>query len=218
MVDYAAARLNMVESQLRTNRVWDTRVLDAFERVPRERYVPQRARGFAYIDEDLALGHGRYLMEPMVMARLIQAAEIGTGDVALDLGCGTGYAAAILAQIAGTVVALEEVPEFAKAAAAALESEQITNAVVVEADLAEGYPRQAPYDIIVLGGAVAEIPRAIEEQLAEGGRMVGVVRDAQGVGRATLRRKVEGVVSGRTLFDANTPLLPGFEPKARFVF
>lgn len=218
MADYAAARLNMVESQLRTNRVWDPRILEAFETVPRERYVPERARGFAYIDEDLALGHGRYLMEPMVMARLIQAAEIAPGDIALDLGCGTGYAAAVLAQIAATVVAVEEVPELAKAAAESLESQQVTNAVVVEAKLSEGYPKQAPYDVIVLGGAVAEMPRAIEEQLAEGGRMVGVVRDAQGVGRAMLMRKVGGVVSGRVLFDANTPIMPGFERKAKFVF
>jgi protein-L-isoaspartate(D-aspartate) O-methyltransferase len=138
--------------------------------------------------------------------------------VALDLGCGTGYVAAILAQIAGTVVAVEEIPELAKAASTALEAEQVTNAVVVEAKIADGYPKQAPYDVIVLGGAVAEMPKSVEAQLAEGGRMVGVMRDSEGVGRATLLRKVNGVVSGRVLFDANTPILPGFERKAKFVF
>jgi protein-L-isoaspartate(D-aspartate) O-methyltransferase len=218
MVDTAAARLNMVESQLRTNRVWDTRILDAFETVPRELYVPERARGFAYIDEDLPIGHGRYLLEPMVLARLVQAAEIGAGDIVLDLGCGTGYAAAILAHLAGTVVALEEVPELARAAAAALEAEQVTNAVVVEGKLAEGYAKQAPYDVILLDGGAAEVPKAIEDQLAEGGRMVGVVRDRADVGRAMLMRKDAGAVSGRVLFDANTPVLPGFERKPGFVF
>lgn len=218
MVDTAAARLNMVESQLRTNRVWDTRILDAFETVPRELYVPERARGFAYVDEDLPVGHGRYLMEPMVLARLIQAAEIGSADIVLDLGCATGYASAILAQLAATVVALEEVPDLARAAAAVLDAQQVTNAVVVEGKLAEGYAKQAPYDVILLDGAAGEVPRTIEDQLAEGGRLVGVVQDRDGVGRAMLMRKDLGAVSGRVLFDANTPVLPGFERKAGFVF
>ncbi len=218
MADTVAARLNMVESQLRPNRVWDTRILDAFETVPRELYVPERARGFAYVDEDLPVGHRRYLMEPMVLARLIQAAEIGSADIVLDLGCATGYASAILSQLAATVVALEEVPELARAAAAVLDGQQVTNAVVVEGKLAEGYAKQAPYDVILLDGAAGEVPGAIEDQLAEGGRLVGVVQDRDGVGRAMLMRKDLGAVSGRVLFDANTPVLPGFERKAGFVF
>jgi protein-L-isoaspartate(D-aspartate) O-methyltransferase len=218
MVDYAAARLNMVESQLRTNRVWDPRLLEAFERIPRELYVPDRAKGFAYVDEDLPLGQGRYLMEPMVLARLVQAATVAPGDIALDLGCATGYSTAVLAQVAATVVAVEEVADFAQAASATLEAEQVTNAVVIEGKLRDGYPKQAPYDVILLGGAVAEVPRGLEGQLAEGGRMVGVVLDREGLGRAMLMRKDEGVVSGRVLFDAYTPVLPGFERKAGFVF
>ena len=111
MVDYAAARTNMVESQLRTNRVWDQRLLEAFETLPREAFVPEKARRFAYIDEDLAIGQNRHLMEPMVLARLIQAAAIGEEDMVLDLGCGLGYSTAVLARLAATVVAVEQIGE-----------------------------------------------------------------------------------------------------------
>ncbi len=218
MVDYATARLNMVESQLRTNRVWDPRLLEAFETTPREHFVPEKAKSFAYVDEDLPLGQGRHLMEPMVLARLIQAAGVGQDSMVLDLGCATGYSTAILARLAATVVAVEEAPELAAAASRTLDAQEVTNAVVVEGKLSEGYAKQAPYDVILLGGAVAEVPRSIEDQLGEGGRLVGVVLDRDGLGRAMLLRKDEGVVSGRVLFDASTPILPGFERQDGFVF
>ncbi|WP_119165682.1 protein-L-isoaspartate O-methyltransferase family protein [Algihabitans albus] len=218
MVDYTAARTNMVDSQLRTNRVWDQRLLAAFETLPREIFVPDKARGFAYIDEDLPIGQGRHLMEPMVFARLIQAAAIEESDMVLDLGCGLGYSTAVLARLAATVVAVEELAAFADSATASLEALEVTNAVVVQGRLTQGYAKQAPYDVILLGGAVAEVPQEIEAQLAEGGRLVGVLLDEDGLGRAMLMRKDEGVVSGRVLFDASTPVLPGFERKDGFVF
>lgn len=218
MVNYAAARSNMVESQLRTNRVWDQRLLEAFETLPREAFVPEKARRFAYIDEDLSIGQGRHLMEPMVLARLIQAATIGEEDMVLDLGCGLGYSTAVLARLAATVVAVEQVGEFVAVAGQALDALEITNAVVVQETLTKGYAKQAPYDVILLGGAVAEVPQEILAQLAEGGRLVTVLLDKDGLGRATLMRKDEGVVSGRVLFDAATPVLPGFERKDGFVF
>ena len=218
MVDFTAARLNMVESQLRTNRVTDRRLLDAFETVPRELFVPEPLRGIAYIDEDLALGGGRFVMEPRVLARLLQAAEPGPEDVALDLGCGSGYATAILSQLVATVVALEDDATLAAAANRALGSLEIDNAVVVEGRLAGGYPKQAPYNVILLNGAVAEVPPAIADQLAEGGRLVTVVRAGPGLGRATLMRRDGGVVSSRVLYDAALPVLPGFEAEPGFVF
>ncbi|WP_421709784.1 protein-L-isoaspartate O-methyltransferase family protein [Algihabitans sp.] len=218
MVNYTAARINMVESQLRTNRVWNHRLLEAFETLPRESFVPEKARGFAYVDEDLPIGQGRFVMEPMVLARLIQAAAIQDGDMVLDLGCGLGYSTAVLARLAATVVAVEEVPDFVASATEALEALEITNAVVLQGALTQGYAKQAPYDVILLGGAVAEVPQEIEAQLAEGGRLVCVLLDQDGIGRAMLMRKDEGVVSGRVLFDAATPVLPGFERKSGFVF
>ncbi len=218
MVDFDTARWNMVESQLRTNKVTDLRVLDAFETVPRERFVPEPLRGIAYIDEDVALGGGRFVMEPRVLARLLQAAQAGPEDMALDLGCGSGYATAILSRLVATVVALEDDAVLAAAANRTLGELEIDNAVVVEGRLAEGYPKQAPYNVILLGGAVAKIPAAISDQLAEGGRLVAVVSAGPGLGRATLMRRDAGVVASRVLYDATLPLLPGFEAEPGFVF
>ena len=218
MADFAAARLNMVESQLRTNKVTDLRLLGAFETVPRELFVPEPLRGIAYIDEDVALGGGRFVMEPRVLARLLQAAQPGPEDVALDLGCGSGYATAILSRLVATVVALEDDAALATAVNRTLGELEIDNAVVVEGRLTEGYPKQAPYNVILLGGAVAEVPAAIADQLAEGGRLVTVVSAGPGLGRATLMRRDGGVISSRVLYDAALPVLPGFEAEPGFVF
>lgn len=218
MVDFAAARLNMVESQLRTNKVTDLRLLDAFENLPREDFVPEPLRGIAYVDQDVALGSGRFIMEPRVLARLLQAAQPGPDDIALDLGCGSGYATAILSRLVATVVALEDDAALAAAANRTLSELEIDNAVVVEGRLTEGYPKQAPYNVILLGGAVAEIPAAIADQLAEGGRLVAVVGAEPGLGRATLMRRDSGVISSRVLYDAALPMLPGFEAQPGFVF
>lgn len=220
MADYALARRNMVDSQIRTNKVVDPAVLDAFGTVPRERFVDAHYRGVAYLDEDLPLGDGRYLIEPMVLARLIQTLAVGGDDVVLDVGCGTGYSTAILARLVGTVVALECDARLAREANALLTELSVDNAVVVEGRLEDGYLRQGPYNAILIGGAVTDMPAALSDQLAEGGRMAAVV-DRTGIpgpGRAMLFLKTGGVVSGRPLFDAATPHLPGFQKEAGFVF
>ncbi len=218
MIDFTTARTNMVESQLRTNKVTDLSLLDAFETVPRELFVPEPLRGVAYVDEDVALGGGRFVMVPRVLARLLQAAQPGPEDVALDLGCGSGYATAILSRLVATVVALEDDAALAAAANRSLGELEIDNAVVVEGRLAEGYPKQAPYNVILLGGAVAEVPAAVADQLAEGGRLVAVVSAGPGLGHATLVRRDGGVISSRVLYDAALPVLPGFEAEPGFVF
>jgi len=218
MLEYATARQNMVESQLRTNKVTDAGLIEAFEQVPRELFLPERLRGIAYVDEDIALGNGRFAMEPMILARLLQAARPEPDDIALDLGCTTGYATAILSRLVATVVVLEGEVDLAAEANRTLSELEIDNAVVVEGPLTEGYPKQAPYNVIVLGGAVAEILPAISDQLTDGGRLVAVVKREPGMGRATLMQRNGGVVSSRILFDASVPMLPGFEVEPGFVF
>jgi protein-L-isoaspartate(D-aspartate) O-methyltransferase len=208
----------MLESQLRPNKITDDRVLNAFASIRRELFVPEHLRPVAYIDEDLPLGRGRYLMDPMVAARLLQAAMIARTDAALIVGAGTGCEAALTAMLARNVLALEEDPELARHARAALVEHSIASVNVVEGPLREGYRPRAPYDIILFGGAVIETPPDINTQLAEGGRLVAVIKPVNAVGRATLATRTGGVLAQRVIFDAATPFLAGFSPKPAFEF
>ena len=218
MVDFAAARLNMVDSQIRTNKVTDLRVIEAFETVPRERFVREHLQGIAYVDEDLEVAPARYLMEPMVLARLLQAAAPGPTDMVLDVACATGYSTAVLAGLAETVVGVDNNRALVESANRTLNGLDIDNAVVVEGALADGYSKQAPYNVVLIQGAVTEVPAAIKAQMADGGRLVTVVVDDAGIGRATLIQRSGEVYSARVLFDAATPVLPGFERAPGFVF
>jgi protein-L-isoaspartate(D-aspartate) O-methyltransferase len=217
-MDYAAARYKMVQNQIRANRVTDPLVIAAMSELPRECFVPEALRGLAYVDQDLPLGEGRYLIEPLATALLVQAAEIDVGDVALDVGCGRGYTSAIMANIASTVVALESDPKLAAVAADTLAELGLSAATVVVGALDRGWPAQAPYDVIVFSGAIAAVPSAIAEQLAEGGRMVAVIASERGMGCGTLFLRCGGTMSRRPLFDSAIPLLPGFAPQPMFRF
>ena len=218
MLDYRAARFNMVESQLRTNKVTDESVLDAFLTVPRERFVPEHLGGIAYVDEDIPLGGGRFLMEPMVLARLLQLAAVGPENGVLEIGAATGYASALLSQLATRVVAVESDAALAAIARAQLQELRLGNVTLLEGRLEEGYPAGAPYEVIVIGGAVGFVPDAIARQLAEGGRLVTVIKSSAGMGQGVLMTRIAGVLSQRAVFDAGTPFLPGFTPQPGFVF
>jgi protein-L-isoaspartate(D-aspartate) O-methyltransferase len=218
MTIYDAARVNMVENQLRPNKVTDERVIDAFLRIRREAFVPEKLRGVAYIDDDLPLGGGRYLAQPMVTARLLQAATVAPKDNVLMVGAGVGYEATLLALLARSVVALEEDPELARRGRSALVDHRIASASYVEQKLRLGYRQRAPYDVIMFGGAVAAVPEKISAQLAEGGRIAVVLLSGPGVGRATLISRTGEVLAQRVIFDAATPPLPGFAARSGFVF
>jgi protein-L-isoaspartate(D-aspartate) O-methyltransferase len=217
-MDYAAARYKMIQNQIRTNRVTDPQVIAAMSELPRERFMPDSLRGMAYVDEDIPLGGGRYLIEPLATALLLQAAEITAEDVALDVGCGTGYTSAITARMASAVVALESDAELGARAAATLTELGLNTAVVVIGPLREGWPAQAPYDVIIFSGAISAVPPAIMEQLGEGGRMVAVIAGEKGMGCGTLFLRQGGTVSQRAIFDTSIPLLPEFAPEPTFRF
>jgi protein-L-isoaspartate(D-aspartate) O-methyltransferase len=212
------ARLNMIEGQLRPNKVTDERLIDALGRISRELFVPAPRRVVAYVDADLPLGNGRYLMKPMVATRLLQAVMAQPKDVALVVGAGVGYEAAVLALLVRSVVALEADAELARIGRSALVDHRITAVSYIEAPLAAGHRQRAPYDVVLFGGAVAAVPPEIAGQLAEGGRMAVVLRPHDGFGRATLITRTGGVLAQRIIFDAATPLLPGFAAKPGFVF
>lgn len=218
-IDYHAARLSMVESQLRTNKVTDPELLAAFLAVPREGFVPPALSGIAYVDDDIRLKDGRYLMEPMVMARLIQLAAIRRGDRVLEIGSGTGYGAAILSRLAQTVVALESDGEMAEAARTNLRALGAGNVELVEGPLERGHAARAPYDVIIVAGAVARIPAAIPPQLVEGGRLMAVYRPGGApMGQGEIMTRAGATLSRRPVFDAGTPYLPGFAPEPSFAF
>lgn len=217
-MEYDRARLNMVNGQLRPNRVDDPRVLDAMSQVPRHRFVPKALQGVAYSDEDLLLPGGQYLIEPLVLARLIQAAEVKAEDVVLVVGSATGYAAAVLARLAATAIVLEEEQALAEQVEARLDDLGVDNVVVVVSDdPAEGHPSQAPFDVILVVGSVRAVPPALLEQIGEGGRLVAVVDDGRG-GKATRFTKLHGVVGQRVICDAQAPPCAGMVSNPGFDF
>lgn len=218
VMDFSIARQSMVNSQIRPNRVSDGNVLAAMAEMPREAFLPKALHGVAYVDEDLPLGKGRYLMEPLVLGRLLQAAAIESTDVVLVIGCGTGYSVAIASRLASAVVAIEPDAKLAQAAGDTLAGLGFDTVAVMQGDLKAGHAKQAPFDVILFDGAVADIPASIAEQLAEGGRLVAVVRPGEGGGKAVLAVREGGCLSCRDVFDANIPWLPGFEPVSQFVF
>ena len=217
-MDYAVARYNMVESQIRTNRVTDPRIIAAMSGLPREAFLPKNLRGIAYVDEDIPLGSGRCLMEPLVLARLLQHAEVRDSDVVLNIGAGVGYDAAVISRLATTVIGIESDGTLVAQANKTLAALGIDNVVLVEGPLEAGYPRQAPYDVIVLGGTVETVSDDIIRQLAPGGRLVGVVAAPGQPGRAMLFLRLGDIVNRRILFDATTGQLPGFTREPSFVF
>jgi protein-L-isoaspartate(D-aspartate) O-methyltransferase len=219
--DYAAARNNMVDSQVRPNKVTDPRVLDAMRTLPREQFVPPSLAALAYIDEDIPLGAGRVLTEPMVIARLVQLARGRAGERALVIGAGTGYGAALMAACACDVTALEE--DTALIAIALRVLPRLAPSVrVVEGKLSAGLVQAAAWDIVLIDGAVEEIPAALAGQVAPGGRLVTVLAGSGGTGRAVLAEPTGTPeaphLRAREIFDCSTPLLPSLRPVPAFVF
>ena len=219
MTDFASARRHMVDGQIRPNDVTDLRITTAMLEVSREKFVPEQSRALAYLDLDLGLHAAgaatRSLMKPMVLAKLIQALEIESTDKVLIVGAATGYSAALMARMAGEVVALEQDEGLARIAKGALSD--IANVKVVTGALASGYPSAAPYDAILLEGAVETLPDAFRAQLKEGGRLVCVLGAAP-AGAAMAYRRSGAELGGRPVFDASAALLPGFAKAAEFVF
>jgi len=217
MTDFAAARRHMVDGQVRTADVTDLRIQAAMLEIPRENFVPPALAPLAYLDLDLPVGEGgsRRLLKPMVLAKLIHAADVARSDGVLDVGCATGYGAAVLARIASQVVALEVDAGLAQAARSALAGRH--NVSLVTGPLTAGWPQGAPYDVILLEGATEVVPQAFLDQLKNGGRLVCVLSNGPGA-KAMLYCRSGDELGGRPIFDANAAVLPGFAKAPVFAF
>lgn len=221
----ASPRKNMILSQVFTNEVTDRRILQAMNDVPREPFLPEHLRGAAYIDEDLDIGNGRALMAPLTFAQLLDLAEITPSCRVLNIGCMTGYTAAVIAKLAGHVVAID-------IDAAAIEQARVHVKRLALRDidlepvrsLVDGYALSAPYDVIVISGAVGFIPEKLSSQLGAGGRLVTVLNRATrpdsrgGLGKGLLVKRVNHTLQHREHFDASAVILPGFEQETSFRF
>lgn len=218
-MDYADARKRMVDGQLRPNKVTDPRLLEAMRELPRERFLPRAVVSRAYADEDVPLPGGRAMLEPMVLARLLQLAAVRPGDRALVVGAGTGYGAAVLARMGARVIALEADEPLLAIARSALPGCLPAGAVRLEAaNPAQGFAAGAPYDVILIEGEVPEIPAVLSGQLAEGGRLVGVVGEGRRNGRAVLGQRLGGGFTTTAVFDCAVAPVPAFARAVGFVF
>jgi protein-L-isoaspartate(D-aspartate) O-methyltransferase len=220
MVDFAQARRMMVDSQLRTFDVNDLSLLDAMDSVPRERFVAAGRENLAYIDQDILVGTGkerRFMLSPMVQARLIQALALEPGRKVLDVACGLGYSSAVMAELGAAVIGLESDEELAGEARKRLSSVGAAEISVVVGPLDKGLSGEAPFDAILINGAIERRPDALLDQLADGGRLVCVIGRGRSA-KATLFVRTGDAFGLRNLFDAAAPSLTAFQDDPGFVF
>jgi protein-L-isoaspartate(D-aspartate) O-methyltransferase len=223
MADFKQQRINMVESQVRPSDVTDRRIIRAMLEIPREAFVPAAVQSIAYMDQPVRVAGGngsgepRYLLAPRTLAKLVQLAEIGPQSAVLDVGVATGYSSALLARIAARVVGVEVDPALAAAATANLERMGCSNVRIVQGPLQDGVKAEAPFDAILLNGAVQEVGQALLDQLKIGGRLVGVLATGP-FGRAQVWQRSAEAVSVNPAFDAAAPGIPGFASPPGFVF
>jgi protein-L-isoaspartate(D-aspartate) O-methyltransferase len=212
------ARLNMVESQIRTWEVLDQTVLDLLLAIRREEFVPEKYRDLAFADLEIPLGHGEAMLAPKMEARMIQELGVRKTDKILEIGTGSGYVTALLAKLGGQIVSVERIKEFSQAATRRLAGHGLQNVQLHGADGAEGWPEQAPYDVILLTGSVPALSKSFQEQLAVGGRLLAVVGDAPVMTARLLTRVSARAFNSIDLFETTIPPLRNVKEPARFVF
>ena len=223
MPDLETARHNMVESQIRPNDVTDRRLIDAVSQIPREQFVPASMKDLAYMDEEIVFNAAskadarRFMLTPMTFAKLVQAAEVKSTDIVLDVGCATGYSTAILARLAESVVGLESETGLVDRANGLLSELEIDNAAIVAGPLTEGYAGEGPYDVIIVNGAVAELSDKLKEQLKDQGKLVTLLVEGP-VSRCHIFRNENGILTGRPLFDIPASRLAEFDSEPEFEF
>ena len=212
------ARLNMVESQIRTWEVLDQTVLDLLMTIKREEFVPEKYRDLAFADMEIPLGHNEAMLAPKMEARMIQELDVRKTDKILEVGTGSGYVTALLAKLGGQVVSVELIKEFSQAATRKLAGHGLQNVQLLSGDGAEGWPAQAPYDVILLTGSVPVLSAAFQQQLAIGGRLLAVVGESPVMTAYLITRVSERAFNSVGLFETSIPPLRNVRQPQRFVF
>lgn len=216
MQDFATLRTVMVDTQVRTQDVTKFNIIEAMLTVAREAYLPETLRNVAYMGENVTLEGGRVVLEPRSQGKMLDALNVGQDELVLDLGCGLGYSAAVLAHLAEAVVAVEEVAGMAEDAQSTLSAQGVDNVAVIEGALAEGSAKHGPYDVICIEGGVETVPDALTDQLKEGGRIAAIFMDGP-LGECRIGHKLDGKMNWRMAFNATAPVLPGFTKQSGFV-
>lgn len=217
MTDYVARRITMVDTQVRPSDVTKFPIIDAMLSIPREAFVPANQREAAYVGENIQIGDGRVVLEPRTLAKMLDALAIERHHIVLDIGCGLGYSTAVIAAMADFVAGVEDDAQRAADAQVILSEHGIDNAAVIEGELTAGAPKSGPYDIIILQGAVEEVPETILSQLRDGGRIAAIFAEGA-LGVVRIGHKIDGSVSWRFAFNAGAPVLPGFTVETAFLF
>lgn len=206
----------MVDTQVRTQDVTKFNIIEAMLSVAREAYLPEAQRAVAYVGGDVTLDGGRVVLEPRNQGKMLDALDVQPDEMVLDLGCGLGYSAAVLAHLSEAVVAVEEVESLASEAQGILGEQGVDNVAVIEGQLAEGSAKHGPYDVIVIEGGVETIPAALIDQLKDGGRIAAIFMDGP-LGECRIGHKLDGKMNWRMAFNATAPVLPGFTKASGFV-
>lgn len=215
MTDFAARRTMMVDTQVRPSDVTKFPIIDAMLSVAREEYVPDGMREAAYVGENIDLDDGRVMLEPRTLAKMLDALNVQPSELVLDLGCGLGYSAAVLARLADFVIAVEETEDRANEAQGILSAQGVDNVAVVAGPLAEGNEKNGPYDVIMVQGAVETVPAALLEQLKDGGRIACIFAEGM-LGTVKIGYKIDGDMVWRPNFSAGAPVVSGFEAPREF--
>jgi protein-L-isoaspartate(D-aspartate) O-methyltransferase len=216
MTDFQTRRVMMVDTQVRPSDVTKFPIIAAMLAVPREVYLPAERREAAYVGENVAIGAGRVVLEARTLAKLLDALDVQADELVLDVGCGLGYSAAVIARLADAVIAVEEDAGHAAAAQRTLNEEGVDNAAVITGPLIAGSPKHAPYDAIIIQGGVETIPAAILDQLKDGGRIAALFMEGA-LGVARIGYKSDDRMTWRSVFNASAPVLAGFRTARPFV-
>ncbi|MFT5870754.1 MAG: protein-L-isoaspartate(D-aspartate) O-methyltransferase [Paracoccaceae bacterium] len=216
MIDFQSRRTMMVDTQVRPSDVTKFPIIDAMLRVPREIYVPRAMRDVAYVGENVELGGGRVILDPRVLAKMLNALDVQPDEMVLDIGCGLGYSTAVLARLAEAVVAVEADAEMAADAETLLSGQAVDNAAVIGGALAAGCAKHGPFDAITIQGGIEILPQAIADQVNEGGRIAAIFMQGA-LGECRIGQKFNDRIVWRMAFNATAPVLAGFEKSSKFV-